>query len=234
MKTAEELAREWLLKNTDAALVGSSKAEASLAALIRTAQADAVRFVKDAKVEELAKARVAGAEEALSETWDDRDDEWSEQIEISFPSRSGSHDEYGMAMKMVGNRHSKGALVALVNWLLVRLAPKSDTSDQAEIDERRRRMADEIINGTNPEYIYQVAKNWVITAAQHAANEAYYRNERDSCEQRVAGLIVKLLEGYEERLRDIVKRDGDPQMRARLGVYEGMAQDIRDRKWVKS
>ena len=52
--------------------------------------------------------------------WEDQEDEWSEQIKAAFPTRSGSHDEYGMAMKMVGNRHSKSSLVALVNWLLVR------------------------------------------------------------------------------------------------------------------
>lgn len=49
----------------------------------------------------------------------DIDDEWTPHIDAAFPTRSGSHDEYAMAMQMVGNRHSKGALVALVNWLLV-------------------------------------------------------------------------------------------------------------------
>ena len=53
--------------------------------------------------------------------WDDVEDEWSEAIDQAFPTRSGSHDQYAMAMKMVGNRYSKGELVALVNWLLVRL-----------------------------------------------------------------------------------------------------------------
>ena len=51
--------------------------------------------------------------------WADVTDEWSEAIREAFPTRSGSHDEYATAMKMVGNRHSKGKLVALVNWLLV-------------------------------------------------------------------------------------------------------------------
>ena len=53
-------------------------------------------------------------------TWDDRTDEWTEQIKEAFPTRSGSHEHYAEAMRMVGNRHSKGELVALVNWLLVR------------------------------------------------------------------------------------------------------------------
>jgi hypothetical protein len=52
--------------------------------------------------------------------WDDKDDQWTVSIKAAFPTNSGSHDEYGQAMTMVGNRRSKGALVALVNWLLVR------------------------------------------------------------------------------------------------------------------
>jgi hypothetical protein len=51
--------------------------------------------------------------------WEDATDEWTDAINAEFPTRSGSHHEYGVAMKMVGNRHGKGELVALVNWLLV-------------------------------------------------------------------------------------------------------------------
>ena len=47
-------------------------------------------------------------------------DEWSDAILAAFPTRSGSHAEYGTAMRMVGNRRSKGELVALVNYLLVK------------------------------------------------------------------------------------------------------------------
>lgn len=56
------------------------------------------------------------------EEWEDTPDEWSDAIRDAYPTRSGSHMQYGEAMKMVGNRQSKGALVALVNWLLVRIA----------------------------------------------------------------------------------------------------------------
>jgi hypothetical protein len=58
--------------------------------------------------------------------WGDVKDEWSAEIAGAFPTRSGSHEEYATAMKMVGHRHSKGELVALVNWLLVRLRAKQD------------------------------------------------------------------------------------------------------------
>lgn len=50
--------------------------------------------------------------------WEDVEDEWTSLIKAAHPTRSGSHDEYGIAMKMVGHRHSKGELVSLVNWLL--------------------------------------------------------------------------------------------------------------------
>jgi hypothetical protein len=53
-----------------------------------------------------------------TDDWKDVEDEWSDAIRAAHPSRSGSHSEYATAMRMVGNRHSKGELVALVNWLL--------------------------------------------------------------------------------------------------------------------
>ena len=53
--------------------------------------------------------------------WSDTPDEWSKDIKAAFPTRSGSHEHYATAMQLVGNRHSKGELVALVNWLLVLL-----------------------------------------------------------------------------------------------------------------
>ena len=57
--------------------------------------------------------------EIIEPPWEDTDDEYSDAIREAFPTRSGSHEEYAIAMKMVGNRYSKGELVALVNWLLV-------------------------------------------------------------------------------------------------------------------
>lgn len=42
--------------------------------------------------------------------------------------------------------------------------------------------------------------------------------------------IVAWLQGLEERLAQIVELERDPTMRARLGVYSGVADDVRD-KW---
>jgi hypothetical protein len=69
------------------------------------------------EVERLTRER----EEALA-PWNDREDRWSAEIEAAHPIHSGSHKEYLQAMEMVGARHSKGALVDLVNWLLRRSA----------------------------------------------------------------------------------------------------------------
>lgn len=61
--------------------------------------------------------------------WEDQEDEWSKEIEEAHPVVSGSHDTYLKAMKMVENRHSKAALVDLVNWLLVKLERQSQRTD---------------------------------------------------------------------------------------------------------
>lgn len=54
------------------------------------------------------------------EVWEDGDDEWSAAIKQAHPTVAGAHLQYATAMKMVGNRRSKGELVALVTWLIVR------------------------------------------------------------------------------------------------------------------
>jgi uncharacterized protein YfiM (DUF2279 family) len=68
--------------------------------------------------------------------WEDVDDEWTPAIKAAHPTRAtdaaAAHGRYGVAMRMVGNRHSKGALVELVAWLLgliargERLPPRKD------------------------------------------------------------------------------------------------------------
>ena len=42
------------------------------------------------------------------------------EINAAHPLRSGNHARYQEAMRLVGACHSKGRLVALVNWLLAR------------------------------------------------------------------------------------------------------------------
>lgn len=69
----------------------------------------------------------------VSDQWEDVRDGWTDAINAAHPTRSGSHTEYGLAMTMVGHRHSKGELVGLVNWLLVRL--KTVTPERKEKQE---------------------------------------------------------------------------------------------------
>lgn len=68
--------------------------------------------------------------------WEDADDEWTESIKSAHPTRAGTYDEYAMAMRMVGHRHSKGELVALVTWLLTKNKPHADAVTRAERAER--------------------------------------------------------------------------------------------------
>jgi predicted metal-dependent HD superfamily phosphohydrolase len=56
------------------------------------------------------------------------------------------------------------------------------SADQRQRDADRAAMADEIVEGqriTTVEEGKRFAKAWIVTAAQHAANEEYYRGERD-------------------------------------------------------
>ena len=53
-------------------------------------------------------------------TWADRDDEYTDAINEAHPTNTNRHDVYEKAMRLVGNRHSKYALINLVNYLLVK------------------------------------------------------------------------------------------------------------------
>lgn len=52
--------------------------------------------------------------------WQDRDDELTEAIDELHPCETGDHQTYTKAMELIGNRHSKGSLVCLVNYFLAR------------------------------------------------------------------------------------------------------------------
>lgn len=63
-----------------------------------------------------------------AEPWADKPDQWQDAIAAAHPTKTGKHKSYAMAVEMVGNRRSKGALVELVNWLLAyrRIAEQDD------------------------------------------------------------------------------------------------------------
>jgi hypothetical protein len=63
--------------------------------------------------------------------WGDKPDQFSERIKAAHPvicKDDDRHDRYALAMEMIHSRHSKYALVDLVNWLLTKwpeLQPES-------------------------------------------------------------------------------------------------------------
>lgn len=61
---------------------------------------------------------------AVPDDWGDAPLPEDEAIKAAFPTRSGRHDLYGEAMRLVSARRSKAGLVALVNWLLHRAEGK--------------------------------------------------------------------------------------------------------------
>lgn len=71
----------------------------------------------------------AGTPAAKPETWGgecggDMPLPEDDAIAEAYPTRSGRHDLYAEAMRMVGAKRSKGQLVMLVNWLLLQNAKK--------------------------------------------------------------------------------------------------------------
>jgi len=69
--------------------------------------------------------------------WTDEDQPLPEDaaIEAAHPLRSGNHDSYHEAMRLVGAKRSKGALVALVSWLLQRASVSETGTRDAVIEE---------------------------------------------------------------------------------------------------
>jgi len=69
------------------------------------------------------KVVVANDENSWTSTRDEPLPEDAE-IDAAHPMRSGRHDLWAEAMRLVGAKRSKGSLVALVNWLLIRVAAR--------------------------------------------------------------------------------------------------------------
>lgn len=72
---------------------------------------------------------------------DDIDDEHTAAIAAAHPMETQAYDTYSVALKMVGNRRSKYALVDLVNWLLSRAAAQP-VQISNDADERVRGVTD--------------------------------------------------------------------------------------------
>lgn len=55
-------------------------------------------------------------------SWEDKKDKWSDAIAAAHPVETGDHASYNTAMEMVGNRHSKRALVEMTCYFLHKIA----------------------------------------------------------------------------------------------------------------
>jgi hypothetical protein len=73
---------------------------------------------------------VESSEWPVVEVWSDAPQPEDEAIRAAFPTRTGEHGLYGEAMRLVSARHSKYALVALVNWLLSKVDGASKLLDR--------------------------------------------------------------------------------------------------------
>jgi hypothetical protein len=58
--------------------------------------------------------------ESLSGPWDDKPDALTDAVEAAHPHHTKDFATYIEALELVSNRHSKGALVGLVNYLLAK------------------------------------------------------------------------------------------------------------------
>lgn len=81
---------------------------------------------------------LAACNEALEQpaqepvAWEDKEDKWSADIEKAHPVNSKAYADWDVAQRMVSNRHSKNALIALVCWLLQKdTRPEQPLSDEA-------------------------------------------------------------------------------------------------------
>lgn len=92
-----------------------------------------------ARVMELEEAIASLEEKLRTYEWESKRDKPLPEdalIDAAFPTRSERHDLYAQAMRLVGARYSKAGLVALVNWLLLRL----DVAEEAQEDARCERL----------------------------------------------------------------------------------------------
>jgi hypothetical protein len=92
------------------------------------------------------------------------------EIEAAFPTRSGRHDLYLEAMRMVGAKFTKGGLVSLVTWLLLR-------ADLAEVKLRTVMHWVQLFQpaGSPPPGDEVVLAKWVLDSLVNGVKPAHWR-----------------------------------------------------------
>ncbi len=86
--------------------------------------------------------KAIGAPLASNGSWEDLPLPEDEAIDAAHPMRRGRHDLYAEAMRLVGAKRSKGALVALVNWLLLERDAVLRTGEPWPLVDILRKLAD--------------------------------------------------------------------------------------------
>lgn len=76
---------------------------------------------RDERIGDFAKEAGIGLRHVPLNEWADMPLPEDKDIEAAFPTRSGRHELWAEAMRLVGAKRSKGELVKLVNWLLNRI-----------------------------------------------------------------------------------------------------------------
>lgn len=115
------------------------------------------------------------------DAWKDVDDKplpEDPKIEAAFPTRSGRHDLYQEAMRLVGARFSKRGLVALVNWLLLEIgSAQTRARTMATVADRHReheRRLDTVLRRVLPlaRRGWRSTQNLAVAYDAHASEEA--------------------------------------------------------------
>lgn len=83
---------------------------------------------------------------AQGDAWGDKPDEYTAEIQAAHPMATKDYATYTKAVGMVGNRHSKYALVDLVNWLLVKATLPQSQGDGLTEEEAVEVMASSMKN----------------------------------------------------------------------------------------
>lgn len=107
---------------------------------------------------DVVRALMALATLAAVDTWEDVDDEWTASITAAHPTRNEEplrHDLWGTAMQMVGHRRSKGELVAMTNWLLVRITRLGRDLEHARADALKELSAAIVVENMLPPNVHE-------------------------------------------------------------------------------
>ena len=111
----------------------------------------------------LSKDVIATLQKVREWTEDDLPIPEDDAIRAAHPTVTGQHGKYAEAMRLVGAKRSKYALVDLVNWLLCEICrlrrdghpPSPPTNEEADIEFIARWMFKQFDSGDPDELIYQ-------------------------------------------------------------------------------